>query len=80
MKEMPVYFPQLPDATVVMLSEEHLVIHIKTAAHFKIGDLLYGFPWHICPTVALHESALVIEGQSLSDEWIINARKRTYLL
>jgi D-serine deaminase-like pyridoxal phosphate-dependent protein len=80
MKEMPVYFPQLPDATVATLSEEHLVIRTNAAPYFKIGDLVYGFPCHICPTVALHESALVVENQTIIDQWEIKARKRTYLL
>ncbi|GAB5553046.1 MAG: D-TA family PLP-dependent enzyme [Saprospiraceae bacterium] len=80
MKEMPVYFQQIPDATVTMLSEEHLVVRTESAAHFKIGDALYGFPWHICPTVALHESALIVEDQIIVGEWQISARKRKYLL
>ena len=36
-----------------MHSEEHLVLETPRAAEFKIGDVLYGVPWHICPTVAL---------------------------
>lgn len=80
MQGMPVYFQQIPDATVTMLSEEHLVVRTETASNFKIGDALYGFPWHICPTVALHESALVVEDQTIVGEWEISARKRKYLL
>lgn len=80
MKEMPVYFQQIPDATVTMLSEEHLAVRTELASSFKIGDALYGFPWHICPTVALHESALVIKDQTVIGNWEISARKRKYLL
>ncbi|MEM6377024.1 MAG: D-TA family PLP-dependent enzyme [Bacteroidota bacterium] len=80
MKEMPVHFQQIPDAQMASISEEHLVLRTDAASKFKIGDVLYGFPWHICPTVALHESALIIEDQTIQEQWMISARKRKYLL
>jgi D-serine deaminase-like pyridoxal phosphate-dependent protein len=54
--EMPhprVLFLNLPDAQALGHSEEHLVLETKHSAEFKVGDCLYGLPWHICPTVAL---------------------------
>ncbi len=80
MKSTPVYFPQIPDAKIVVHSEEHLVIETKLADDFKIGSVLYGIPWHICPTVALHEEALIVKNQATCEQWKIAARSRSYLM
>lgn len=79
--EMPakrVYFPQLPSATITMHSEEHMVLEVGTNNQLPIGTLLYGIPWHICPTVALHEQAQVIKNGDIIDTWQIDARNRIY--
>ncbi len=72
----PVFFPQIPDAEIMVHSEEHLVI--KTAEHskFSIGQEIYGIPYHICPTVALHEQVGVINNGVVYEYWEIKARKR----
>lgn len=77
--EMPhprVIFPQLPDAVVLTHSEEHLVLETARASEFPIGTALYGIPWHICPTVALHAQALVVENGRVQTTWPITARSR----
>jgi 3-hydroxy-D-aspartate aldolase len=77
--EMPpprVLFPELPDARPVLHSEEHLVVETSQADRFQVGDCLYGIPWHICPTVALHGEAVVIRNQRAEDRWKITARDR----
>jgi D-serine deaminase-like pyridoxal phosphate-dependent protein len=77
--EMPqprVVFPALPDAEFVAHNEEHLVMRTPHAARFPIGSALYGIPWHICPTVALHGSAYVVEDQRVTAEWPVVARAR----
>jgi D-serine deaminase-like pyridoxal phosphate-dependent protein len=77
--EMPhprVQFLNLPDAQAVVHSEEHLVVETTRAADFKIGDLLYGMPRHICPTVALHAEATVIENGKIVGTWKVAARTR----
>ncbi len=71
-----VIFPQIPDAKAVTHSEEHLVIETEQASHFSVGDVFYGIPWHICPTVALHSQAVVIENGCANKQWPIEARKR----
>jgi len=80
MKTAPVFFPQLPDALIEVHSEEHLVIKTNQAENWNIGDIIYGFPWHICPTVALHNQAGIVENQILTDFWKIEARNRIYAL
>lgn len=77
--EMPqprVVFPALPDAQFVAHNEEHLVLRTPRAAEFPIGTALYGIPWHICPTVALHCSVYVVEVQRVTAEWPVIARAR----
>lgn len=57
-------------------SEEHLVIETADAARFAVGDCLYALPWHICPTVALHDEAFVVERGRMTERWPIEARAR----
>ena len=71
-----VVFPALPDARAVVHSEEHLVLETTRAAEFPVGSALYGLPWHICPTVALHDRVHVVRGGRVAEEWIVTARAR----
>ncbi len=57
-------------------SEEHMVLSLDKGQSFKIGDILYAVPVHICPTVALYERALVVEDGEVTDEWKVVARDR----
>lgn len=77
--EMPhprVAFPQLPDARAAAHSEEHLVLETSHASEFPVGSILYGIPWHICPTVALHEVLYVVDEGRITGEWAVVARRR----
>lgn len=71
-----VHFLNLPDAKAVMHSEEHLVLETPRASELKIGDVLYGVPWHICPTVALHSYANVVRDGRVADQWKVAGRER----
>lgn len=71
-----VRFEELPDAEVIMQSEEHLVLQTDRAHEFEIGQALHGIPRHVCPTVALHGEAVVIEGYRATERWPILARNR----
>ena len=64
------------EATFVGHSEEHLVVETPEAHLFKVGDCLYGVPWHICPTVALYSEVLVVEERAVVDRWEIVGRTR----
>jgi len=77
--EMPhprVIFPALPDAHALAHSEEHLVLETARAAEFPVGAALFGLPWHICPTVALHERVQVVRNGRVAEEWSVAARAR----
>jgi D-serine deaminase-like pyridoxal phosphate-dependent protein len=71
-----VYFLNAPDLTPLSQSEEHLVLEAGKGHSFKVGDVLYGVPYHICPTVALYERAYTIENQQVTGEWHMPARDR----
>jgi D-serine deaminase-like pyridoxal phosphate-dependent protein len=77
--EMPhprVIFPELPDAQAVGHNEEHLVLETRRAAEFPVGTVLYGLPWHICPTVALHDRVQIVRGGRVGESWPVTARAR----
>ena len=65
----------LEDSRPIMHSEEHLVVESPQADKFKIGDCLYGVPWHICPTVALYNSAIVIQNGNSAGTWNITRER-----
>jgi len=71
-----VHFLNAPDVKPVAQSEEHLILEVKSAKDFKIGDVLYGVPVHICPTVALYEKAFVVKNNENVGEWKVIARNR----
>ena len=71
-----VHFLNLPDAKAVMQSEEHLVLETPRAAELNIGDVLYGVPWHICPTVAVHSYANVVRDGRVVEKWKVTGRER----
>lgn len=69
-------FLNLEHYTCIAQSEEHLVLQTPDAEKFHIGDILYGIPYHICPTVNLHEEVYVVQNNHVVDTWQVIARKR----
>ncbi len=72
--EMPaprVHLLGLGEVEVVTHSEEHLVIETPHASELGVGSELYGVPWHICPTVALHDRAIAVCAGRASEVWPI---------
>ena len=72
-----VTFLNAPALRAVGHSEEHLVLEAGPGHGYQVGDLLYGLPHHICPTVALYERAISIEDRQPAGEWRTLARDRT---
>jgi len=66
----------VPEYAVVGQSEEHLMIETPHAADFRIGQVVYALPGHVCPTCALHRKALVAEHGRVVGAWEIAARDR----
>ncbi|MEM0983442.1 MAG: alanine racemase [Planctomycetota bacterium] len=63
-------------AEVAVHSEEHLTLRSPRAGAYKVGDTLFALPFHICPTVALHQEAIVVEDRRVVATWPITARDR----
>jgi len=71
-----VFFLNAPDLQMIGQSEEHLVAEAGKGHRFMVGDVLYGLPYHVCPTVALYERAITIENYRTTGEWKNVARDR----
>jgi D-serine deaminase-like pyridoxal phosphate-dependent protein len=69
-----VSFLNAPDLEPIGHSEEHMVF--KTNGSYKVGDVLYGVPYHICPTVALHDRVAVVENGAVAGYWSNDSRNR----
>ena len=57
-------------------SEEHLVLETNEGHAFETGDIFYGLPFHVCPTVALFDSVYTVENGVVTGEWKNVARDR----
>ena len=71
-----VYFPEYPDLKPFAQNEEHMVIEVGAKHEFKVGDVLFALPIHICPTVALYDRAQIVEEGNVIDTWKVIARDR----
>ncbi len=69
-------FLNVSNAKSLSQSEEHLVVEVVDTDEHKIGDVWYGVPIHICPTVALYNEVMVVENEMVSSSWKVIARDR----
>lgn len=60
-------------------SEEHLIVKSSLNTNFKIGDIIYALPYHICPTTALYNEVAVVEDKNVVTYWKVAARGRKIL-
>lgn len=75
-----VFFPDAQELIPVGQSEEHLVLGAPEGHSYKPGDVLYGIPYHICPTVALYDRLIAVENGEVTGEWKVLARARSISL
>jgi D-serine deaminase-like pyridoxal phosphate-dependent protein len=71
-----VYFLNGPQLRPVGQSEEHLVVEVGPGHGYTVGDIFYGVPIHICPTVALYERAFTIQNGKITGQFRNSARDR----
>ena len=64
------------DLKLVSQSEEHGVIETENWDNYKVGDILLGVPYHVCPTVNLYDEAQIIDKEKWVGTWKIEGRKR----
>ena len=69
-------FLNLENYELLSQSEEHGVLAVKNWDAIAVGDVLYGVPYHVCPTVNLYEEAQVIVNHKWADSWQVLARRR----
>lgn len=74
--EERVHFLNAPGFSIVSQSEEHLVVEAGKDHSWKIGDVLYGLPIHICPTCAVYDTAITITNGAITGNWKSIARDR----
>jgi len=72
-----VHFLNAPDVIPIAQSEEHLILQVPADNQYKVGDVLYGVPVHICPTVALYDKAYTIENNQVTGAWEVISRNRS---
>ncbi|MFO0877183.1 MAG: D-TA family PLP-dependent enzyme [Gemmataceae bacterium] len=70
----------VPEYQAVLQNEEHLVVETPMADRFQPGDEVLAIPTHICPTVAMHQRAYVVEGGRVTGTWEIVGRDRVLSL
>lgn len=71
-----VSFLNAPNLKPAGHSEEHMVLSVEDGKNFKVGDVLYGVPYHVCPTVALHDQSAIVEGHVVVKYWETLSRNR----
>jgi D-serine deaminase-like pyridoxal phosphate-dependent protein len=51
---------------------------VKTARadDYQVGDVVYGIPRHICPTMALHSDVWAVRDGAAAESWPVVARAR----
>lgn len=71
-----VKFLNLEHYKLVSQSEEHGVLQVKDWSSINVGDVFYGVPYHICPTINLFDEVSVVANARKIETWEISARKR----
>lgn len=71
-----VRFLNLTDYELLGQSEEHGVLAVKNWNSIKVGDVFYGVPYHVCPTVNLYDEAYIVENERVVEIWQVLGRKR----
>ncbi len=72
-------FLNVTDYELLSQSEEHSVVRISNHAlweRFQVGDVLYGVPYHVCPTVNLYDEAYWVEHGVVTGTKDVLARRR----
>lgn len=66
----------IPECVPLLQSEEHFTVETPAADRFRLGDVVFAVPAHICPTCAVHKEAYIVEKGEIRDKWQIVARDR----
>lgn len=75
-----VWLPEIAGGKQVLQSEEHLVVESNNRDSFRVGDVVWGIPRHVCTTVPLYPFAYVAKNGEVVDRWEISARNRQWTI
>jgi D-threonine aldolase len=70
-------FLNIDDAKPIGQNEEHMIVEVKDTGNHAVGDVWYGVPIHICPTVALYNEVMVVENEMVSGKWDVIGKGRS---
>lgn len=70
-----VFFLNVQDLEPIGHSEEHMILKTN-GQKLNVGDVLVGVPYHICPTCALYDTAVVVKNHHAEERWDITSRNR----
>jgi D-serine deaminase-like pyridoxal phosphate-dependent protein len=76
MQQPRIFLPELESYHIVSHNEEHMVIRTNETKGLKTGNVLYGIPYHICPTVDRYDKVSVVRNGRVSEQWKVEARTR----
>ena len=71
-----VYFLNGTDLEPTGHSEEHMTFKTKVGNTYAVGDVLYGIPYHVCPTIALYDESNIIRNNNATEQWVNLSRNR----
>jgi D-serine deaminase-like pyridoxal phosphate-dependent protein len=63
-----------PELVVAQLYEEHAIVHSEAPIALRVGARLRVIPNHACTCVNLHDRMLVVENDTVTDVWGVDAR------
>lgn len=66
--------PDHPELRVERLYEEQAIVHIDGPCEIPVGARVQVVPNHACAAANLHSRMLVVEGESVVDEWPVATR------
>ena len=66
--------PTIDGFSVWFCSDEHTTIAPREGEMPSVGDRIRVTPAHVDPTMAMHERAFVLDGDTVVDEWAIDLR------
>jgi D-serine deaminase-like pyridoxal phosphate-dependent protein len=66
--------PTIDGFSVWFCSDEHTTIAPRDGEMPSVGDRIRVTPAHVDPTMAMHERAFVLDGDTVVDEWAIDLR------
>jgi len=66
--------PFIENASVWFVSHQHTTFSMSSGELPRVGDRVKVTPAHVDPTMAMHEVAWAVSGETIVDRWSIDLR------